>query len=360
MSVIDAALVEVDDPRWPAALDLVPHDVYQLPSYAAFAARHHHAGRPVAFIGREEERTLVVPLIVRSLPTWLRDDAHADAISPRGYAGPVATPGAAPADERFLDRALDALGEVLRGAGIVTAFVRLHPLSDVPLAALAERGTVVEHGTSVSIDLSRSDHELRRQLRQNHRRDIDRAAGAGYAARIDERWDGFDAFLEAYAESMDRLGSDSFWRLSRAYFEDLRAALGEHVHLGVVEREGAVAAAALLTDIDGLVEYHLAGTRNADVAASPSKLLIDFARQWARARGYRQLHLGGSLRKGDALNHFKLGFSPIEHVVASWRLVADEAAYRALTARWRDRHGREPEPDDGMFPAYRSEPAAGG
>jgi hypothetical protein len=354
----DAALVEADDPRWPQALALAPHDVYQLPSYATFAARHQHPGRPMAFVARDGDRALVVPLIVRPVPDWLDPSrSWTDAISPRGYAGPVATRADGPADDAFVARALDSLAAALRAEGIVTAFVRLHPLSDVPLDALAERGTVVEHGTSVSIDLTRPAEELRRHLRQNHRRDIDRARRGGYAARIDDRWQAFDAFLDAYAESMERLGSDTFWRLSRTYFEDLRAALGEHLHLGVVEREGAVVAGALLTEIGDLVEYHLAGTRNADVGASPSKLLIDFARSWAQDRGRRRLHLGGSLHRGDALNRFKLGFSPVEHVVASWRLVADPAAYRSLSSGWRDRYRREPEPDDGTFPAYRAEPA---
>jgi hypothetical protein len=354
---MDARLVDVDRPEWAAALAALPHDVYHLPSYAAFAARHQHPGCPVAFIARDDGERLLLPLILRRLPEWLDPEGSVlDAISPRGYAGPVATAGARDNDP-FVERAIEALVATLREAGVMSAFVRLHPLSTVPAETLAARGTVVEHGTSVSIDLSRPADELRRQVRENHRRDIERARRSGYVARIDAAWDGFDAFLEAYAESMDRLGSDDFWRLSRAYFEELRAALGDHLHLGVVERDGEVVAGALLTEVAHLVEYHLAGTRNAHVTASPSKLLIDFARGWAQDRGKERLHLGGSLRKGDPLNRFKLGFSPVEHVVASWRVVADAPAYRSLVDRWRNQHGREPGPADGMFPAYRSEPA---
>jgi len=59
-----------------------------------------------------------------------------------------------------------------------------------------------------------------------------------------------------------------------------------------------LAAGALLTEVDGIVEYHLAGTADDYVAASSSKLIVDFARWWAQDRGDRVLHLAGSLRKG--------------------------------------------------------------
>ena len=113
---MDARLVEVDDPAWRAALETVTHDVYHLPSYAAFAARHQHPGRPVAFLAADGADRLVMPLIVRPLPVWLDPAATvSDAISPRGYAGPVAGPGGANGDA-FIARAIDTLGPTLRAA----------------------------------------------------------------------------------------------------------------------------------------------------------------------------------------------------------------------------------------------------
>ncbi|HEU4573027.1 MAG TPA: hypothetical protein VFR93_10100, partial [Candidatus Limnocylindrales bacterium] len=114
-----------------------------------------------------------------------------------------------------------------------------------------------------------------------------------------------------------------------------------------------LAAAALLTESSGIVEYHLAATADAHVHASPSKLLIRFAETWARSRGNTVLHLAGSLSRGDTLEHFKLGFSPRVHPMLSWRVVVDPEAYERLSG---GRHGIEA----GYFPAYRRPPERAG
>jgi len=152
---------------------------------------------------------------------------------------------------------------------------------------------------------------------------------------------------------MDRLQAAPFWRLSRGYFEDLRQSLGDKLFLCVAEVDGELAGASLLTEVDGIVEYHLTGTADAHRFASPSKLIINFATRWAKARGNRCLHLTGSLRKGDSLHEFKIGFSPIEHPVCSWRLVVDTPAYEMLLERWEAEHQCKADSPDEYFPAYR-------
>jgi hypothetical protein len=272
-----------------------------------------------------------------------------DAISPRGFAGPVVGPGVGTADPTFVDRAVAKLVEILRGSGVVSAFVRLHPLLEPPLDPLRRAGDVLDLGDTVSVDLALSEDEMWGQTRHMHRRSINKAGRAGYTVRIDEGWERLDDFVAAYGQSMARLDATGFWRLSADYFRAFRAALGDRVSLCVVEREGELAGAALLTEENGIAEYHAAGTMDAHVAASPSKLIIDFARRWAKARGDRVLHLTGSTRKGDSLIDFKLGFSPRLHPMHFWRFVADPEAYDALCRR----AGIAPDDPSGFFPAYR-------
>lgn len=350
-----AAFVGVDSEAWRETLSLVAHDVYHLPAYAAFAARRQHRGEAVAFIAEEQGNRLFIPLIVRAIPDPTEDGTVLrDAISPRGYPGPLlfAEPGGALND--FADRALAAFRDAMRTAEIITAFIRMHPLLPFPRRVLLAEGTLVEHGDSVSIDLRLPDEQLWRQTRENHRRDITRARRQGYVARMDQSWASLSGFVEIYQQSMDRLGSSAFWRLSQQYVDDFRASLEPHVHLCVVELGNELAAAALLTEVDGIVEYHLAGTRDSHIGSSPSKVIVDFARSWAKSRGNRDFHLGGSLMKGDALNHFKLGFSPRQHPVVTWRVVTDRRAYQALVERWEAVHAEAAEPENGFFPAYRN------
>jgi hypothetical protein len=347
------AFLAPDDPGWSAALAAVRHDFYHLPAYVRLASRRQETGEPVAYVAEDADSLFFIPLILRPLPSTIAGAAPGslDATSSRGYPGPIAAVPAGPEGDRFLDRAIAGLTEALRARRVVSAFVRLHPLRSPQLEPLRRAGAIVDHGDSVSIDLAVSDDAFWRGMRENHRRDIRRATANGYRARIDEGWSRFDGFVDAYAESMRRLGADEAWSYGRDYLLELREALASLLHLCVVEVDGELAAAALLTEEDGIVEYHLAGTYDRHIPASPSKLIIDFARRWARERGDEVLHLAGSLRRGDPLGRFKLGFSRDAHPVFSWRLVTDPAACDALSAA----QGRlaAPGAETGYFPPYR-------
>lgn len=330
------------------------HDVFHLAEYQRFASRWEEPGELLAFVAEEPGYRFFVPLIVRPIPVEIAGcEGLFDATSARLYPGPLVSAPIAHGLDGFARRAIEVFLRGMRRRAIVAAFIRLHPLFSPPSDALLRAGPIVDHGDSVSIDLSLASDALWRQTRENHRRDIRAARSKGYGVRIDETWGRLSRFVEIYRQSMDRLGVSAYWRLSAEYFADLQHSLGERVHLCVAELESELAAAALLTDVDGIVGYHLAGTADAHVAASPSKLIIDFARSWARERGKRTLHLAGSLRRGDALNRFKTGFSPLQHPVRSWRVVADATRYGALVERWRSKTGVGPDSAEGYFPAYR-------
>ena len=170
-----------------------------------------------------------------------------------------------------MERAIASLAATLREHRIVTAFVRCHPLLSPPLDTLRRGGAVVEHGESVSIDLTRSADEAWGTMRENHRRAIVRARWDGYHVRIDESWQRLDEFMAIYAKAMERLGAAQHWQMPRDYVVDLRAAVGSRVYLCVVEKHGDLAAAALLTEVNGIVEYHLSGTAPDHTIASPTE-----------------------------------------------------------------------------------------
>lgn len=354
---IRAALLAPGDHRWSEVLTTTRHDLYHLPGFVELATRWHEPGAPSAFVATEDDRVFLVPLVVRPIPPAIADgESWLDATGPRGYPGPIAGPTEARADNAFVERATVALAATLREHRIVTAFVRCHPLLSPPLDMLRRSAAVVEHGESVSIDLAGSADEAWGAMRENHRRAITRARRDGYRVRIDESWTRLDEFVAIYAAAMERLGAAEHWRLPRDYVIDLRAAVGPRVHLCVVEKDAALAAAALLTEVDGIVEYHLSGTAPDHVSASPTKLLIEHASRWARERGNRVFHLAGSLRQDDPLIHFKRGFSPLRHPVASWRLIADPDAHGRLMERWAHLNGSSAAQggdDAGFFPGYR-------
>jgi hypothetical protein len=344
---VNAAFIAPDDARWSALLARVRHDVYHLPGYTVAAAAHE-GGEPGAFHATIGDDAFLLPLLIRGLPAGLGPEPGLrDATSPYGYPGPVCT---SPDDAVLVARFLDAFREAGRAHGLVSAFVRLHPLRPVADTALADSGTLVRHGPVAYSELSVTAESLWSQTRPNHRVGIHKLQRAGFVVRRDN-WDRFGAFRDAYAATMRRVAAADFYFFGDAYFEALRDRLGDALHLFTVESpDGTVAAAGLFTAVDGIVEYHLGGTCDEYVALAPSKLMFHAVREWARASGHALLNLGGGLGgvPGPLLS-FKAGFARSSADFCTLRLVLDPERYDALNAA----AGAEAGDELGFFPRYR-------
>jgi hypothetical protein len=338
---LSGSLIGPSAPEWTELLRASPHDFYHLPGYVSVSAAHLD-GTACALRVTDGARTILLPLVIRPI-----EGGGSDATSPYGYPGPI---GPGTDDPEFLTAAMGCGVQTLRLAGIVSLFVRLHPLLNQVLPT--DTGTVVRHGETVSIDLTLPLEVLWAQMRHNHRRDIRRAHSLGYTTRMDAGMRRFDEFKRLYRATMRRLSAAPFYHFDDTYFDDLRAALGGSVELCVVERGEALAGAALFVETKGIVEYHLAGSTDDAASAHATKLMIHHATGWAKERGDHSLHLGGGVGAADdSLLRFKLGFSPRVHEFSTLRVVVDEDAYARLVRR----AGARPSADaSGYFPAYRA------
>ena len=111
----------------------------------------------------------------------------------------------------------------------------------------------------------------------------------------------------------------------------MQTVLGDKLHLCVVEYENEVACAGLYTEVCGIVQSTLGGTKDKFVDLSPSSLETDCARYWAHKRGNQFLHLGGGVGASkDPVYNFKAGFSKLRHSFYTLRLIVDEQKYRYL------------------------------
>src|SRR4030095_16634763 len=115
-----------------------------------------------------------------------------DATVPYGYPGLLVSGDRdmRGAGEPFLDRALDALMASLHTRGVVSAFLRLHPLLPFDTEALRRFGSVVQSGETVAIDLTLREDTLWQQMLSNHRRDITKSLARGETADVDLAWSG--------------------------------------------------------------------------------------------------------------------------------------------------------------------------
>ena len=345
-----AEFIDTKDPRWRQFLANAQHDFYHLPDYMEFAAKYE-GGTPVAFLAKEQDAALLAPLLIRDLPTFLgAPNDWCDAVTPYGYPTPLLVPEG---DATTLKRFLAAFQQSGRERGIITAFFRLHPLLPLPEKALLDNGTLVEHGQTISIDLSLPLQEMWTQTSRNHRQNIRKLMRTGFQAELG-RWEYLEDFVAIYQQTMERCEAEEFFFFSDSYFTDLRTVLGENLQIcTVISRQKELAAGGLFSVVGGLVQAHLAGTANKYLHYAPAKLMFDYARRWAKETGNTVMHLGGGVGcNDDSLFRFKTGFSNWTTDFYTFRMILDQDKYTTLNNRWQEQCAGHEEGTD-YFPTYR-------
>ena len=341
---MEAALLDPAAPQWAKALS-AGHDIYHLPQYAVLDARLT-GSTPAAFWYEQDGQHLLIPLIVRDIP----GSAWRDAASPYGYPGPISH--ASPAETGFWEPAAAAFAETLRANGVVTAFVRMHPLLPAPLDVLGRHGTMVRHGETVSMDLTVCVEQMWSQTRSDHRNHINRARRDGTRVVFDH-WDRLGEWVDVYHDNMRRVGASEFYFFTREHLEAMHDAVGERMHLAVALEGDEVVGGNTFFEYDGIATGYVSSTRRARHRYA-DELLYDEVRRWCKDRGNTLFHLGGGKGgRNDSLFSYKAGFSPRRHPFHTWRVVADPEAYADLMARRRP--GADPADLSTAFPPYRQE-----
>src|SRR4051812_45622426 len=105
---------------WRDLLAATPHDFYHLPSYVTLSGGVENA-EPCALYVAEGGRAMLLPILLRDVP----GAGARDAVTPYGYPGPLFRGGY---DANFAREASEAMASFLRAEGVVSLFVRLHPI----------------------------------------------------------------------------------------------------------------------------------------------------------------------------------------------------------------------------------------
>jgi lipid II:glycine glycyltransferase (peptidoglycan interpeptide bridge formation enzyme) len=169
-------------------------------------------------------------------------------------------------------------------------------------------------------------------------------------------------FIALYHETMRRVNAEQSYFFDGAYFNDLAKSLGPLLKLFVVKTaDSHVISGGLFALCDGIVQYHLGGTRNAALKLSPMALIFETVRHWAKENGAHTFHLGGGVGgKTDSLFKFKAHFSQRRNKFLTWRWIVAPDAYRELALQknlWNSERGLRAN-SVSFFPIYRcaSEP----
>lgn len=339
-------LLAPEDARWRQVLHELPHDVYHLPEYVALEARRVD-GEALAFLAEGDGFRLFVPLALIDIP----GGRGRDAASPYGYPGPITfTDLSAERSQETSAAAYGVMLRLLQERSVVSLFIRLHPLLSRSDLLPINRGHLVDHGHTVSIDLTLPEERQWAQVRANHRRQIRRAREAGLETEIDSAGDYLAEFEGLYLETMHRVRARADYFFPPDYLAALWARLHDRLVVAAVRFEGQIVCAGLFSRTEAILQYLFGGTRTDALDRHPSKLMFDDVRHWGAEQGLREFHLGGGLGgREDDLFHFKAGFSDRRFLYQTWRCVVDERAYRQLLGL-----GQEDQLQlDGFFPAYK-------
>jgi len=251
----------------------------------------------------------------------------ADAITPYGYGGPVGR------DVTGFWRAYDSW---CRENGIVTTFVRFHPLY-----ANARDAPVHVEQLAATVAWRLGQDDLEGGMHLNHRRTVRKARAAGVTVTVGE---GVGDFVPLYEETMRRAGAAPFYFFAAEYWQAL--ARTQIVRFDA-HRDGETLASALCLASPPWLHYHLGASSDEGRRIGANHLVFLEAATWARERGYERFHLGGGVGgREDSLHEFKRRFDPGGLLDAAvGKAVHNEAEYRRLA-------GAAPSLD-GYFPAYR-------
>jgi hypothetical protein len=352
-------VVNLADKLWLDTLHQLRYDIYHLPEYVALESRRNKA-IPEAILIVDNEKIFFVPYLLRQCNDMFNGELASgevfDVVSPYGYPGILLNEAAASVPE-FIEFAINQMMQVFRDKHVSSAFLRLHPILNQEFNNICTPDTCKVSGETVSIDLKLSDAEIWHQTRPEHRNKINKCKRYGLTARTVPFQQNINEFITIYEETMARVGASQFYYFDCEYFLHLVNALGEKLHLCIVELEEQAVCGGLFTECCGIVQYHLGGTRSEFLKQAPSKLMFDYVRFWAKERGNEVFHLGGGVGGAkDSLYHFKAGFSKQRHTFLTLRLITDKKKYLHLVdlrAKYLNTNVEKLLKTD-FFPAYRS------
>lgn len=354
-------IVVLDEEReiWDRALARMPaslRDVYFESAYA-LVWQFHGDGRAMGAIWEEPQGSVLYPFLLRDLSALPGFGAAAaglfDITTAYGYGGPLVEIRSS--DPAPIQRFRGAFDAWCAGRGIVSEFIRFHPLLDTH-HGLEHLLDVVPLGETVWCRVDEAAGDLAAAMDSGHRRNLRKAEKAGLVARVESDDDAYDRFRRLYTATMERRSAVENYFFDEAYFRSFRDLLGDRQALIGVHLGDEMVAGGLLMRSERFAHYHLGGSSAAHLSLRPNNLFFLAAMEWARSRGASALHLGGGYRPDDELLRFKRGLGNGRASFAIGRKIHLHDDYERLASVHRDRVGAVA---TGFFPAYRAPASVG-
>ncbi len=306
-------------------------------------------GSPFLFVAKDTSDFIALPLVKREI----EDTKFLDCTSVWGYPGPVASKLPLEINPELINYFQTSLNQYMHDNNIISVFSRMHPIIPQEIF-LQNMGTITVLNKTVAIDLKLPTEIQRQQYRKSNKSEINQLRRKGYRVKKAESEKDISAFYDIYIETMTRVNASSFYfeYFNLDYFHKLLSLDDAKPSLLLALKDDEIIAGGVFIATKNFMQYHVAGTREEFIKATPMKLIIDEARLMAVQMGLEYLHLGGGVNgsDSDSLFRFKAGFSDITFTYKTWKYIVDKEAYDNMT----EFKSRGKILNENFFPLYRS------
>lgn len=285
-----------------------------------------------------------IPFLVR----YINNSDYKDITSVYGYPGPVGKGITNNFDNEIFKTELI---KFLKLNNFVSAFSRLNPFIANQSKILFNLGSISSKGKVVNIDITKNLAEQRSGYQSRLKTYINKSRRSCSIKRATTKED-LEEFIHVYYENMKRVNADDFYFFDELYFQNLVDSkdFQTEILLAIDNETNKTIAGCLFIISNGIVQYHLSGSKHEFLNKTPTKLLIDEMRIIATNKGCKFFNLGGGLggRADDSLFNFKSSFSKDYKNFNTWKLIINKEVYDEFVLKTDIIEGSD------YFPLYRS------
>ncbi len=308
---------------------------------------YHHLSKnpdtetPILISYSKKDVLIALPLLLRSI----ENTEYYDFTSIYGYGGPLSKNVNSDFDNSDFIANINAYFE---SKGIVSVFSRLHPYIGEQTSVLNNFGDINSLGRVVNIDVSLSLEESRRAYQKSLKNQVNKLRRTCNVRKANTKEDVLE-FVDIYHENMKRLNAESNYFFKPEYFLNFIEQTDFKTDILLVEEleSQKVIAGSMFVKTNGIVQFHLSGTRTDYLRLRPSKLFLDEMRIEAANEGFKYFNLGGGVgSQEDSLFEFKSSFSKDFRDFKIWKYIVNQDVYNELSSNNNT--------NNNYFPLYRA------
>ncbi|ANU13922.1 hypothetical protein B481_1077 [Planococcus halocryophilus Or1] len=302
------------------------------------------------FVFKHPQGTIKHLFIKREIPIKLDGQVFYDLVTPYGYGGPRIVESRYEDKVELVNAFEQRFGEYCLENGIVSEFVRFHPIMRNHLD-FSNCYELVFKRKTIQTRLDKIDNPILTEYSASSRRDIRHGLKAGVEYRVINHPKDLKNFKELYYSTMQRNAAEMIYYFDDAYFQRCIDKLGDYLVVVEVRFEDKVIGMSLNFVYGDYIHVHLTGTRQEFHHFAPAYILQYALALWGKEHGKKLIHHGGG-RTGkvdDKLYLFKKKFGRNEDLAYYiGQKIWNQLVYERLC------HAQNISNDSDSFPAYRS------